>query len=329
MNYTPEICAKAQRIIDERHAAAASQLAYREAEIERSAPEIVEIRRQAASAVTQLSKLIISRNGNFSENFERIKKNNLEAQEYIRQILVSKGYPEDYLEIKYSCSNCRDTGYGDDGRRCSCFTELASRLASEELNKSANMPDCDFEHFDLSYYSRDLDGNGVVPYDKMSEVYRFCRIYAQQFSKSSQSLLMLGKTGIGKTHLSISIAKEVIKNGFTCVYGSVMNFLGEIEKEHFGRGEHGRDTMSSLIETDLLVLDDLGSENYTSFYESVLYNIINTRINLNKPTIISTNLTTDELSGKYNERILSRIFGVYILLRFYGRDIRQQRRLRG
>lgn len=329
MNYSPEICTKAQRYIDDRRGRAAAQLAARQDEIYRLAPEVREIQRQASSAVTQLSKLIITKKGSFEDNFQRIKRNNIEAQNYIRQILVSKGFSEDYLEIKYTCSACNDTGFNKEGRRCTCFEQLAAKLAVEELNKSANMPDCDFEHFDLEFYPKELDSNGVVPYEKMTEVYKFCRLYAQNFSDRSRSLLMIGKTGVGKTHLSLSVAKQLTEKGINCAYGSVLNFLHEIEREHYGRGEPGRDTLSALTETEFLVLDDLGAENYSPLYESTLYNIINTRINMSRPTIISTNLSQVELSEKYNERILSRIFGVYTLLRFYGRDIRQEKRLRG
>lgn len=329
MNYSPEISAKAQKIIDERRTKANYQLEMRRREVYRNAPEAEEVERQAASAVTELTRLIISGQGDFQKSFERIKQNNLEAQSYVREILSSHGYPEDYLEIKYTCPLCEDKGYTEDGKRCHCFEELASKLSIEELNRSANMPDCDFEHFDIEYYPKTLDSNGVVPYDKMKDVLLYCRKYAANFSCASESLLMLGKTGVGKTHLSIAIAKTVTANGFICAYGSVLNFLYEIEKEHFGRGEQGKDTMSALLDADLLVMDDLGTENYTTFYESVLYNIINTRINTGKPTIVSTNLSTKELYDKYNERIISRIFGVYTLLRFYGKDIRQEKRLRG
>ena len=329
MNYTAAVCAEAQRRIDERNMKARTELEARRAEIYSKAPEVAEIERQASSAVIKLSKLIISKKGNFSENFERIKRNSLDAQNYIKKILVSRGYPEDYLVIKYTCEKCSDTGFTPDGKRCACFSELAGRLSAEELNKSANMPECDFEHFSLSYYSREMNPDGVVPFEKMREVYAFCREYAESFSENSESLLMIGKTGIGKTHLSLSIAKKVIAAGFNCIYGSAVNILADIEKEHFGRADGSRDTMAAVTEAGLLVLDDLGAENHTPFYEAAIYNIVNTRINLGKPTIISTNLNQGELRAIYNERILSRVFGVYTVLPFCGTDIRQIKRIGG
>lgn len=323
MKYTPEICEKAQRIIDKRRSDAEYSLQQRRSEILRTAPEIEEIERQVSSAAVRLSKLIITGRSDFDAEFERIKRNNLDAQEYITGILESKGFPADSLKVRYTCDKCSDTGFAPDGKRCECFYALASRLSVEELNRTANMPDCDFAHFSLEYYSRDLGTEGVIPYDKMSEVLHLCREYAESFSENSQSLIMIGKTGLGKTHLSLSIAKAAAAKGYTCVYGSLLNFLYKIENEHFGRDESGTDTMSTLTGCDLLVLDDLGAEPSGKFYEAALYNIINTRINLRKPVIISTNLDTAKLRKRYDERILSRIWGVYMTLPFYGTDIRQ------
>ncbi len=108
----------------------------------------------------------------------------------------------------------------------------------------------------------------------------------------------------------------------------MLNYLRIIEKEHFGRSENPEtDTLQILIAADLLILDDLGSEFRTSFYESVIYNIINSRINLGLPTIISSNLSVSELQKNYNDRIISRLFSVYRILPFVGEDIRQIKRL--
>ena len=326
MKFSPEICTKAQRIIDDRRSKAELQLENRRTEVYKNVPEVIEIEKQETNAVVELTKLIINRKGNLTDNFERIKKNNLDAHDFKREILTSHGYPEDYLEIKYNCTICSDTGFDIGGKRCSCFVKIASRLAVEELNKSANMPDCDFEHFNLDYYSKAHDSNGIIPYDNMEKVLKFCRNYAAVFSEYARSLLLIGNPGLGKTHLSISIAKEVLAAGFTCVYGSIQNFLSEIENERFGRGEQGKDTLSILTTVDLLILDDLGTETSTQFYESMIYNIINTRINTSRPTIVSTNFSAEELQKKYNSRIISRLFGEYSKVNFYGTDIRFERK---
>ena len=140
---------------------------------------------------------------------------------------------------------------------------------------------------------------------------------------------MFGKTGLGKTHLSLSIANEVLKKGYNVLYDSAMNYLNQIEKEHFGRDISGKDTLSVLLTADLLILDDFGTEFEKSFYVSVIYNIINTRLNRGLPTIISTNLYHEEILEKYGERIFSRLFTVYKSMEFVGTDIRLIKRKSG
>ena len=125
----------------------------------------------------------------------------------------------------------------------------------------------------------------------------------------------------------MSIAKEVIKGGSSVIYGSVLNLLREIEKEHFGRAEGDSDTLSALCGCDLLIMDDLGAEPRTPFYESAVYNLINSRMNMGLPTIVSSNYSVEELYDHYNERIISRLFGFYEVLIFVGKDIRQLKRL--
>ena len=133
---------------------------------------------------------------------------------------------------------------------------------------------------------------------------------------------MFGKTGRGKTHLSLAIANRVLQNGYNVLYDSAINFLRQVEKEHFGRGGSNDDTLDTLLSCDLLILDDLGTEFHKQFYQSTVYNIINTRMNRDLPTIISTNLNHNEISALYDERITSRIYTTYTCLHFVGQDVR-------
>lgn len=329
MAYDKRLYEKAENEIKSRRLRAESGLNARIEETERRIPEIAEIRRQLADTSIELSKLIIKKSGDFRSNFNKIRDRNLQGQEMICSLLKKNGLPENYLEAQYSCNICRDTGCVD-GERCSCFTDALNRLAVERLNGEANMPECDFEHFSLAYYDGRKDANGTDCRKKMEENYIFCKEYANSFSRNSSSLFLLGKTGVGKTHLSLAIAKRVTERGFTAAYGSLLNYLRIIEKEHFSRSEsYETDTLQTLINADLLVLDDLGSEFKTGFYESALYNIINSRINLGLPTIISSNLSVTELQKNYNDRIISRIFGMFTTLMFVGEDVRQIKRLKG
>ena len=322
-----EIRRKANDEMEKRKLRAENEAAARQREIYAKIPEIEEIRRMLAQTATELTRIIITRKKDYRESIKRLRKNNLDGARMIAELLKANGYPEDYLEVHYRCNECNDTGFTDRGM-CDCMKRLISRIASEELNRSANLPDADFAHFSLDYY-RGIVIDGIDCYSLMQKNLNFCTEYARTFSEGSDSLLMLGKTGVGKTHLSMSIAKEVINKGYNVIYGSVINILRSIEKEHFGRGEEGSDTLESVCSCDLLIFDDLGSEHHTPFYESTLYNIINTRINTGKPMIINTNLSKEELVSTYNERIISRIFCCCNLLLFAGRDVRQLKRMKG
>ena len=135
---------------------------------------------------------------------------------------------------------------------------------------------------------------------------------------------MFGKTGLGKTHLSLAIANEVVKKGYTVLYDSAQNYLRQIEKEHFGRDNNGEDTLGALISSDLLILDDLGTEFSTILSSAKLFHIINTRMLTKKQIVISTNLSPNKLIDQYSDRLVSRIVGSYIILKFFGNDIRQK-----
>ena len=328
MAYEKRFYEQAESNIKARRMKAENELNARISEVESNIPEISEIRRQLSGTSVELSKLILKRDGDFQKNFEKIRDQNMQGQKMIKNLLKNGGYSENYLEPVYYCNICCDKGYTQNGR-CECFDKLLNKLAVEKLNTEANMPDCDFEHFSLSYYNNKTD-NGVDCRTKMEANFNYCKDYAESFTLDSSSLFLLGKTGVGKTHISLAIAKRVTERGYTVAYGSILNYLRIIEKEHFGRSENPEnDTMQVLINTDLLILDDLGSEFRTSFYESAVYNIINSRINLGLPTIISSNLSIAELQKSYNDRIISRIFGVFDTLMFVGEDVRQIKRLHG
>ncbi|MBQ5885131.1 MAG: ATP-binding protein [Clostridia bacterium] len=133
--------------------------------------------------------------------------------------------------------------------------------------------------------------------------------------------MFLGRTGLGKTHLSLSIANVAIDKGFGVIYGSSQNFFNQIQDEAFGRKQG--DTLNALLDCDLLILDDFGTEFMSTYISSAIYNIINSRILRSLPTIISTNLSLSEINSQYGERIMSRILGNYVIKQFTGKDIRQ------
>jgi len=236
--------------------------------------------------------------------------------------LLSKNEVRD---ITYECEICKDTGYVS-GKICDCIKREAAVIMAKELSSQMPLSSSTFENFDLKYYSDKKDKNGENPRRRMTAILKLCREYALSFDpKSSKNLLFLGNAGLGKTHLTLAIVSAVIEKGYLPVYGSAENLFSSIEAEKFS-GE-GKGTYESVLNCDLLVIDDLGAEMVTAFTKSVLYNLVNTRILSGKPTIINTNLTMKEIEAKYTARISSRFIGEYDWNKFLGDDIRQQKLL--
>jgi len=309
-----EIFDKAQIILQNRRQNAVIENERRIDEINRKIPQIRGSNDKIANAGKELIKICMAGGNDVQQRIEKLKRENLEAQALSRRLLVRNGYPADYLDLKYNCPKCSDTGYVDGSIMCECFSELCGRLEAKEINKHSNLELSSFDTFDISYY----DGND---YFVMKEIYDTMKRYAENFKLDSKSLLLFGDTGLGKTHLSLAIANKVLEKGYSVIYDSAVNILHEIEKEHFSR-EHLSEMTDLVMQADLLILDDLGTEYTTPFYSSTIYNIINTRLNHQKPTIISTNLKYNEISQRYESRVASRLITLYINLRFVGSDVR-------
>ena len=318
MQYSRETFEKAEQILQERRREAEAEQLKRSGEIALVAPEVEILQRKLRATGFELMGVVTCKDGNTAEKVKEIQEKNLNTQRSIEEILEAVKGDRHYLDVHYYCDKCQDSGYAQ-GRRCSCMEDLLKKLTAQELNKNCLIELHGFMDFRLDYYDKTAE-SGISPYEKMSQNLSFCKSYAENFSDKSPSMFFFGKTGLGKTFLSSCIAKALLEKGVNVVFGSLIDFLRRIENEHFGRAEGN--TLDAMINADLVILDDLGSEFQTSFTESAVYDIINSRINLGKPTIISTNLSHGELSEKYNERIISRLTGCFMPISFIGRDIR-------
>jgi DNA replication protein DnaC len=215
------------------------------------------------SHIISMTKLILQKT-DVTRQLEKIKSEYVHGDDLKRQILRENGYPDDCLAVKYSCEKCSDTGFVE-SERCSCFLRLINSYAIKELNRYANLPDCDFEHFNLDFYRGKTDSKYDM-YSVMENNLNTAKNYADNFNDKSDSLLIYGKTGLGKTHISLSIGKKVIEKGYSVAYNSIINYLDKISREKTGKSD-GNDvnTEQSIIDVDLLIIDDLGAEYQTPF----------------------------------------------------------------
>lgn len=290
-------------------------------------PRAKEIDRLLSKTAICAAKSILNGAG-AKQQLEQLKVSNQKLQFELSSILLKANLSRDYLQIKYHCEKCCDTGYVD-GIMCSCMKKLLKLEAYNKLNRLSPLSLSTFDCFSLEYYSDiPLKEGKISPHKRMKDILNFCMDYAENFSLKSPSLLMQGATGLGKTHLSLAIAKDVINKGYGVIYGSAPNIVMKLEKERFTYGSEKiySDSESYLIDCDLLILDDLGTEFATSFSSCTIYNIINSRIMEYKPTIISTNFSMRDLERAYSSRLVSRIMGNHLRLEFLGGDVRQSKR---
>lgn len=327
MAYSKEIYEKALTEIAKRRADAENSAEKRREELYEKCPDLKYI----DDKLSETGRIIVQAFGSTPEDaakiLKKLKQNNEALNKEKRAILTAMGLPEDYLQIHYTCEKCEDTGFFEvrDEKKgvshgtklCSCHIELLKKLASRDMAMQTPLELSSFDDFDLSFYKDNKEN-----FEQMKYIFETCVSYSRNFELESPNLLFHGRTGLGKTHLSLSIANEVIKKGYNVVYGSVNNFFSKIEYEKFSKG-NDTSTLDLLCDADLLILDDLGMEFATSFTNSALYTIINTRICKGLPTIISTNLSLDDLRDKYHESVVSRIIGKFEALEFLGKDVRQ------
>ena len=219
--------------------------------------------------------------------------------------------------MRYDCEKCGDSGYVD-GKMCECMKRELVMAGYESSGLGKLIAKQSFENFSLDYYK-----SGGANYKNMELYFSSLRSFAQNFSADTyKNFLLVGGTGLGKTHLSTAVAKTVIERGFDVLYVSAIDMFADFEQKQFGNGE---DNTRRYFDCDLLIIDDLGTELTNQFTVSCLYNVINSRINTAGSTFINTNLSKKEIEAKYAERITSRLFGEYYPLVFTGVDIRKQK----
>ena len=289
-------------------------------------PQLKDMDAQLSSVGLSIMKTALG-SGDTQKGIAELRRENERIRALRSELLTRNGFPEDYTEPRYECDLCRDTGYVGI-KMCSCMRRALVAAGMQSSGLSGLMNKQSFANFSLDYYQSTPQEARV-----MGENFRNLQSYANSFSMGesgaavSPSLLFVGGTGLGKTHLSTAIARAVIERGYDVYYNSAVGMISDFEFRRFGNGvaSESTDDTARYTDCDLLIVDDLGTEVVNQFTLSCLYHVINTRLNLGRPTIISTNLSSADLRKIYNDRISSRLMGEFRIVPFYGTDVIKQK----
>lgn len=240
-------------------------------------------------------------------------------------LLLSEGYPQDYLEMHYTCPLCQDTGYIG-SQKCSCFKKAEIELLYTQSNLKEILEKENFDHFSFDLYSDTItnDSTGLSARETARRAYDIAQTFVKNFDSSFENLFLYGDTGVGKTFLSHCIAHDLLESAHCVLYFSAFDLFDHLAGSAFSRRDEkpGEDL---VFDCDLLIIDDLGTELTNSFVASQFFLCINERIMRKKSTIISTNLKLEDFSATYSERTFSRIASNYRMVKLIGKDIRIQK----
>lgn len=320
MGYNNSVYKKIYDEYSQKYLIARERAIERERELHASIPEVARIDKELSLVGLEIFSASLS-GGDYKSRVAEIREKNEALQSKRAALLEERGYPADYSDVKYECEKCSDTGFIDN-KMCSCMREALVLAGIENSGFGALIGKQSFESFSLDYYS-----SNVKFHEIMRRNVEYLKSYADSFDeRSSQSILMMGGTGLGKTHLSSAVARRVIEKGKDVFYTGAIDLFSQFETQRFKTySNEPNEIIERYFESDLLIIDDLGTEMVNQFSVSTLYNLVNDRLSRRKPTMISTNLSKDEIQKKYTDRLTSRLFGEYQLLFFAGTDIRAQR----
>ena len=294
----------------------------RREEVYQKVPQIRQIEDEISSQAVRCARKLLDGDTNAKEEL----KQHIEDLREQKEVLLSAfGFPADYMEMHYACPECQDTGYVD-GRKCRCFKKEEIRLLYSQSNIEEVLLRENFDSFSYEYY----DDRVVIPEiqitvaDYMRQVHTWCKEYVENFEKKGGNLIFTGSTGVGKTFLTNCIAKALIDQYQSVIYLSSNDLFDVFSKNkfHHDTEEEMKDMYQYILDCDLLIIDDLGTELNNTFVSSQLFYCINERLLRKKSTIISTNLSMTMLRDTYSDRISSRIISQYSIIPLYGDDIR-------
>ena len=331
MGYEAAVLRRAAKRLEERRRQRQERQERRQREIYAQLPRVAEIDRELKGTIYQIIAASLREGRDPAPSIKVIRDRNLDLQAEKARLLTEHGFPPDALDDRPDCPRCGDTGWVG-AAMCSCLKELCAQEQIRELSKLLDLGEQSFDTFSLDLYSPlPWPGEELSPRENMEFILEVCSNYARKFGKFYfRNLFLTGAPGLGKTFLSACIARTVSENGFSVVYDTAVNVFARFEEQKFARDREeageARDDTRRYLGCDLLILDDLGSEMTTPFVQSALYTLINSRLAADRRTVISSNLSMDQVRQRYTPQIASRLEGEYRVLPFYGEDIRLLRK---
>ena len=314
MAYSQEVMNRARARLAEARADRESENREHLQQAYRKVPRLQEIDRQLRLTMAKAAQAAFVQGGDVQEMMQEARRENLLLQQE-RAELAALYFEEGYLDDSPICDRCGGLGYVGSAM-CECLAELCRQEQKKELT-FLNVGKESFEQFRLDYYPEENNIRRI-----MERTFQACRRYAYSFSEKSANLLFSGDTGLGKTFLSACIARTVADSGYSVMYESAGHLFANLERAKFANDETARKEADKYTACDLLIVDDLGTEMPGTFVTSALYTLINDRMLAGKPTIISTNLNTEDFAHRYSPQIASRLRGGYTRIPFVGEDIR-------
>ena len=331
MGYEAAVLRRAAKRLEERRRQRQERQERRQREIYAQLPRVAEIDRELKGTICQIIAASLRDGRDPAPSIKVIRDRNLDLQAEKARLLAEHGFPPDALDDRPDCPRCGDTGWVG-AAMCSCLRELCAQEQIRELSKLLDLGEQSFDTFSLDLYSPlPWPGEELSPRENMEFILEVCSNYARKFGKFYfRNLFLTGAPGLGKTFLSACIARTVSEKGFSVVYDTAVNVFARFEEQKFARDREeageARDDTRRYLGCDLLILDDLGSEMTTPFVQSALYTLINSRLAADRRTVISSNLSMDQVRQRYTPQIASRLEGEYRVLPFYGEDIRLLRK---
>ena len=318
MGYNKEVYSRVKAEYATKYTKAQSEADARRMELYAILPEVQALDLLLSRTGMDIMGAILMGGADTQKKIGEIREKNRQLQEKRDAILIANGYPANYTDVRYECEACGDSGYVGQ-KMCACMRRALTMASYESSGLGALIGTQKFGNFSLDYYQG-------TDRDRAGAAHKHLKAFAESFGKETyRNYLLLGGTGLGKTHLSTAVTEEVIGRGFDVFYVTAVGMLGDFESKRFGSDTDRQKDLSRYYEADLLIVDDLGTEIVNQFTLSCLYDVLNVRINTHRSTMINTNLSKKELEDKYNERITSRLFGEYYPLLFTGSDIRRQK----